>query len=109
MDGGKWFLCPCFKCGDVSKINSVEILREHIFQGEFGHRYHVWVWHNEEGVYEENTFPVNVQDEDAPHMVENSNDYETDKEDVNEDVKHIDEMKYGLRISYANNIVFLTC
>ena len=37
--GGVDFYCPCVKCGNVSKVNSVDILREHILRRGFKPQY----------------------------------------------------------------------
>jgi len=51
--GGVGFYCPCVNCGNVSKVDSVYILREHILRRGFRPQYHAWVWYGEEGVYKE--------------------------------------------------------
>ena len=51
--GGFGFYCPCVKWGNVSKVNSVDILRKHIHRRWFRLRYHVWVWCSELRVYKE--------------------------------------------------------
>ena len=40
--GGVGFYCPCVKYGHVTKVDSVDILREHILQRGFRPQYHVW-------------------------------------------------------------------
>ena len=42
--GGVGFYCPCVKRGNVSKVNSVDILMEYILRRGFRPQYHVWVW-----------------------------------------------------------------
>ena len=39
--GGVGFYCPCVTCGNVSKVYSVRILREHILRRGFRPQYHV--------------------------------------------------------------------
>ena len=39
--GGVGFYCPCVKCGNVSKIDCVDILTEHILRRRFRPQYHV--------------------------------------------------------------------
>ena len=48
--GGVSFYFPCVKCDNVSKVVSVDILREHILLCGFRPQYQVRVWHGEERV-----------------------------------------------------------
>ena len=50
---GVGFYCPCVICGNISKVNSVDILSEHILRHGFRPQYHVCIWHSEERVYKE--------------------------------------------------------
>ena len=41
--GGVSLYCPRVKCSNISKINSFDILSEHILRRGFRPQYHVWV------------------------------------------------------------------
>ena len=79
--GGFGFYCPCVKCGNISKVNSVDILREHILRRGFRPQYHVWIWQGEEGVYKEKSV-VNYVNKDVNEDVARVDGYETDEENV---------------------------
>ena len=84
---GVGFYCPCVKCGNVSKVNSIDILREHILRRGFRPQYQVLVLHGEEGVQKEKSV---VEDVDRVDV------YETDEENVDEDVDRVDKMIEGV-------------
>ena len=54
-------------------------------------QYHVWVCHGKEGVYKEKSVVEDVN-EDAVNHVDG---YETNEENVDEDVDHLDEITSG--------------
>ena len=73
----------------------ITILREHIFRRR--PQYHVWVWHGKEGVCKEKSVVeyvnnVNVSEDVVDHVDR----YETDEENVDEDVDHVDVMMEGV-------------
>ena len=77
---------------NVSKVNSVNILRAHTSTW-VRPQYHVWVWYGEEGVYEEKSVQQNVHEEEGFAYTEHNNNwYETNEKNVNEYVDHVDKM-----------------
>ena len=95
--GGVGFYCPCVKCGNVSKVDSVDIFKEHILRRGFRPLYHVWVWHGEEGVYKEKSIIENVNNVNVnKDVVDRVDGYETDEENIDEDVDRVDEMMEGV-------------
>ncbi|XP_057544615.1 uncharacterized protein LOC130823836 [Amaranthus tricolor] len=90
------FYCPRVKCGNLSNLNSVDILKEHILQRGYRPQYHIWVWHGEERVYEEKSVDENVNG-DVNEDVDCVDGYETDEENVNEDVNRVDDMMDGVK------------
>ena len=91
--GGVGFYCPCVNCGNVSKVDSVYILREHILRRGFRPQYHVWVWHGEEGVYKEKSVV-----EDVNNVADVNEDVvdRVDEENVDEHMDRVDEMMEGV-------------
>ncbi|XP_010693722.1 uncharacterized protein LOC104906639 [Beta vulgaris subsp. vulgaris] len=92
------FYCPCVDCTNVSKVTSIESLREHIFRRGFRPNYHVWVWHGEEGVYDGGNASINVVHERGKFdVIEKDNNVEnvyedTEEGDDNYERDHIKEM-----------------
>ncbi|KAH9619868.1 hypothetical protein KSS87_007780 [Heliosperma pusillum] len=64
------FYCPCVDCSNVTKVDSIKLLREHIICRGFRQDYHIWIWHGEEGVYRRNS---NINDHFSEQLVENEN------------------------------------
>ncbi|XP_057251797.1 uncharacterized protein LOC130591868 [Beta vulgaris subsp. vulgaris] len=87
------FYCPCVKCGNVSKVSDIDLLREHVLHHGFRPEYHVWICYGEEGEYEGNSRANDVHEqEDVTHAceeMENDNEHEDDED-------HVDEMMEGV-------------
>ena len=60
---------------------------EHILRRGFRPQYHVWVRHDEAGVYEEKSVNKDVNED-----VDRVNGYETNEENVNEDIDRVEMM-----------------
>ena len=105
--GATKFYCPCVKCGNVSMVDSVLLLREHILRHGFRPQYHIWLWHGEEGVYEEKSGASNMHMHEGavPCGEVSQMDYECDNsgdEDV-DGVYRVDEMLEGVEDELGNN------
>jgi len=83
----------------VSKVNTIDLLREHILRYGFRPQYHVWVFHGEEGVYEEQFSADDVhKDGNMAHTVEEvESEYDHEDDDyAGKDIDGIDEMMEGI-------------
>ena len=70
--------CPCVDCNNVKVVNSVDIIRDHVVCRGFRLKYHVWIWHGEEGEYTGDVIGNDVYDD-------RSNDIRVDEEYKNEE------------------------
>ena len=100
--GANGMYYPCVICGNVSKVYSGLVLREHILRHGFRPQYHVWVWHGEEGVYVEKLDANEVHKEKEPSFLNHTFDeihdeYENeDDEFVHDDNDGVNEMLDGV-------------
>ena len=72
-------------------------LRKHILRRRFRPQYHVWIWHGEEGFTKKKVFKrICMKKVLLIRWKNNNNVYQTDEDNVNDDVDCVDEIIEGV-------------
>ncbi|XP_021730420.1 uncharacterized protein LOC110697345 [Chenopodium quinoa] len=103
--------CPCVNCNNVTMVDSVDTIRDHVVCHGFRPQYHVWVWHGEHGSYRENVVGNDTHDNKAEIRAED--DYgsdgggDGDGDEDGDEIKdnggdHLDEMMHNVEGEFGD-------
>ncbi|XP_021732612.1 uncharacterized protein LOC110699400 [Chenopodium quinoa] len=101
--------CPCVNCNNVTMVDNVDTIRDHVVCHGFRPQYHVWVWHGEKGSYRENVVGNDTHDKSVEIRTED--DYGTDDggdgDEEGDEIEggggdHLDEMMHNVEGEFGD-------